>query len=116
MEIVFHSARADAATRRKRNAALSFRTVLVEQSLEARIFADEIPNRIQLQTRDRDRTGSLQQMIQKRHGVAGVPEDRVNLRCRQDYFRPFESILALRTKCLGALNLSDGCILFAEPG
>src|SRR6266446_2285483 len=53
-ETTFHSAPETAATSAKRIAALSFRTVLVDQSLKARIGAERVPDRIEFETRRGD--------------------------------------------------------------
>src|SRR4029077_16196707 len=51
-----HCAGANVASARKRNAALSLRTVLVEQSLEARIAAQRVPHRTEFEKWHGERT------------------------------------------------------------
>src|ERR1700688_4557345 len=48
-ETIVQPASADPAARKKMIAALSFRTVLIDQSLEARIFSQRVPDRIEFQ-------------------------------------------------------------------
>ena len=70
---------AAAAATRKTSAALSFRTVLLDQRLKTRIVSQWVPNRIYFQTLDRDSAWSAQQPVQNFNRLTAVAKNGVNL-------------------------------------
>src|SRR6266852_1302865 len=115
-EITFHSARETVATSVKRIAALSFRTVLVDQSLKARIGAERIPNRIYLKTLHGDSARSAQQSIQNFDYASVVAKNGVNFGHPSRNFRAAEGVLAFRLQFGRALRLRQRGVLFVEVG
>jgi len=75
------------------NPALSFRVVPVDQSLKARIASKRIPDRIELQKRNRDSSGRTKRMLEELKRLIGFTRPRVNFGELKRSFWSFESIL-----------------------
>src|ERR1700730_13394269 len=77
-ETCLHCARAVERRSRTRIPALNFRTVLIDQSLKARVFADRIPRRIKFETGNGHFARPTHQSIQQLNRAIVLAEDRVN--------------------------------------
>src|SRR5437588_5028321 len=115
-EITFHSARETVATRVKRIATLSLRTVLVEQSLKARICSQRVPNRIYFQTLHGDSARSAQQSVQDFNRATVVAKNGVNFGHPSRNFRAAKGVFALRKQFAGAPRFSQRGIFISEIG
>src|SRR6266436_6868042 len=96
--------------------ALAVRCVLVDQGLEARIFAQRVPGWIELETRNGDSVWNNEQMIKQAKCFIRFAGPRVNLREHNSNLRPIESVLRFRQQLNCALALRDRRILLTESG
>src|SRR2546421_1438439 len=90
--------------------------VLVDQSLVALIFAQRIPYRIELETRNGDSVWNNEQVIKQAKCFIRFAGPRVNLRKHNSHVRPIESVLRFRQQLNCALALCDCRILLTESG
>src|SRR5438093_12876903 len=79
-ERTFQSACAAATTVKKRTKVLSFRTVLVDQTLKARIASQWMPHWIYFQSLCGDADWSAQQSLEYLDRALPLMQNRVNLR------------------------------------
>src|SRR5881392_815107 len=101
-----------AAATRKTSATLSFRTVLVDQYLKARIVAQGVPNGIYFQILHGDTARAAQQSIQNFDRATVVAENCVDFGHPARNFRAAKSVLAFRKQFGGALRFSQRGIFF----
>src|SRR4029077_10554 len=100
-----HCACAIVASARKKNAALSFRTVLVDQSLKTRIAAQRVPRRTKFENLHGERAGPAQQSIQELDCTVVFAHDATNFGHAGRDFRAAKSVFTLRKYFGGAAGL-----------
>src|SRR5205814_978660 len=116
-DVIVQSARpVVAAATRRTSAALSFRTVLGDQYLKARIVSQWVPCRTKFKKRHGHTARPAQQTIQNLDCPAAFTHDAVNFGHAGCDFRPAKGVFALWQPCGGALRLSQRGILLSEIG
>ena len=70
--------------------------VFVDQSLEARIFAQRIPGGIELEHWDGEVARDREQMIEQAKCFIGFTSPGINLGERRSYSRPIKGVLGFR--------------------
>src|SRR5258705_6316153 len=81
---------------RRRFRALSLSTVLVDQSLKARVFAQRVPSGIEFEKRNGEAVWRCEQMIEQAKGLIVVTGPNVNLRERGGDRWSAESVFGFR--------------------
>src|SRR5213082_2944453 len=114
-DVIVQSARpVVAAATRRTSAALSFRTVLIDQYLKARIVAQGVPNGIYFQILHGDTARSAQQSIQNFDRATVVAENCVDFGYPARNFRAAKSVFAFRKQFGRVLRFSQRGIFFFE--
>ena len=82
-------------------------TVLVDQSLEARVFAQRVPDGIELEHCDREAVWDVEQMIEQAKCFVEFPGRGINLGERSGALWPIKGVLGFRQQFDGALAFVD---------
>src|SRR5439155_7757945 len=94
--------------------ALTFRRVLVDQSLIARIFAERIPGWIKLEQRDGEIGRDCEQMIEQTKCFIGFSGPSINLGERSGSLRPIKGVLGFRPQLNCAFPFGDGFLALTQ--
>src|SRR2546430_17239487 len=108
------SACAAATTVKKRTKVLSLSSVLVDQTLKARIASQWIPNWIYFQSLCGDAAWSAQQSIEYLDRAIALTQNRVNLRYASHNFRTSKRVFGFGKQFGRALRLRERRVLLAE--
>ena len=92
--------------------ALALGRVLVDQRLEARIFAQRIPGRIELEHRNGDAVWDAEQMIEQAKCFISFAGPGINLCERSGDLRSIKSVLRFRQQFDRALAFGDRLLFF----
>ena len=76
--------------------ALALGCVLLDQRLEAGIFAQRVPLWIEFENRDRDAVWNFNQMIEQAKCFIKLPSPGINFGQRGSGLRPIKSVLRFR--------------------